>query len=70
MGIQLTDHDGYDLAELKRTSFHGLLGIGGFTLVVTLEFHVNVLRHIQLPTTLPGVIEDLEWSPNLLPKGW
>ncbi len=61
MSLSITDQDGYNLAELKQTSLHGLPGIGCFTLATALEFHVtanrreSALEHLQLR---------VEWGDN------
>lgn len=61
MSLSIIDHEGNNLAELKQTSFHGLPGIGCFTLVTSLGFHVTMhqrdgtLEHSQLR---------FEWGDN------
>lgn len=61
MPLSITDYDGYNLAELKQISFHGLPGIGCFTLVASLDFHVAALRR---ESTLEQLQLRIEWGDN------
>lgn len=61
MSLSITDHDGYNLAELKHTSFHGLPGVGCYTLAVSLDFHVTTHRRER---TLEHSQLRIEWGDN------
>lgn len=61
MSLSITDQDGYNLAELKHTSFHGLPGVGCYTLATSLDFQV-IANHRE------GSLEQsqlrVEWGDN------
>lgn len=61
MSLSITDHEGYNLAELKQTSFHGLPGIGCYTLSASLDFHVTTHRR---GSTLEQLRLRIEWGDN------
>lgn len=61
MSLSITDHDGYNLTELNHISLHGLPGIGCFTLVTSLHFHVTTHRR---ESALELSQLRIEWGDN------
>ena len=61
MSISIETPSGHRLAEARRVSVHGLLGVGGYTLVINL--HLSVMA----PTTetwLSNLSIRVDWGDN------